>query len=60
MPTLTIKHEIKHTKSGIVLVASKRTSVVDITGIYDDGSVRTKSGDVWKARKLDNGNYETV
>jgi hypothetical protein len=61
MATLTIKHDLKRTKNGdVVLVKASRTQVVDIVAVYADGSVRTKSGDVWLARKLESGNYETT
>lgn len=60
MATLTIKHDIKHTKNCIQFVKARRETVVDVTAVYVGGDVRTRSGDVWAAKQLPNGNFETV
>lgn len=57
---LFLKHMIKRTKNGVHIVKSNSTSVEQITGVYEGGSVRTKSGDIWAAKRLPDGNYESV
>lgn len=60
MATLTIKHEIKHTKNGVQLVKARRDTVEQVTAVYVGGDVRTRSGDVWAAKQLADGNFETI
>lgn len=61
MASLTIKHDVQRRKDGsVILVKAKRNTEVEVVAVYSDGSVRTKSGDVWYAKKLDNGNFETT
>lgn len=60
MATLFIKHALKRDKHGVRLVATKQTSTATITAVYEGGEVRVASGDVWAAKQLPNGNYETI
>jgi hypothetical protein len=59
MTTLRINHEVRQTKSGVVLVRAKHPVTEQVVAVYDDGSVRTKSGDVWAAKKIGDS-YVTV
>lgn len=59
MTTIRINHEVRQTKSGVVLVRRKHPVDEQVVAVYDDGSVRTQSGDVWAAKKIGD-QYVTV
>lgn len=58
---LTIKHDFTVQRNGTVkYTKAARVQVVEVTAVYEGGSVRTKSGDVWAAKHLGDGKFETV
>lgn len=58
---LTIKHDFSVQRDGTVKYSkASRVTVVEVTGVYDNGAVRTRSGDVWAAKHLGDGKFETV
>jgi hypothetical protein len=64
MSTVTIKHEVRLSKSGVsTLVRARHPSTEQVTAVYvpESGalSVRTKSGDIWNVKQIGD-NYETV
>lgn len=63
MPTLHIKHVVSFDKNGKAKwhANPRKNDVVSVAAEYAaDGRVRTTSGDVYKAKKLANGHFETV
>lgn len=63
MTTLHIKHVVSFDKNGKTKWFSnpRKNDVVEVMAEYAaDGRVRTTSGDVYAAKKLPNGNFETV
>jgi hypothetical protein len=63
MSTLHIKHVVTFDKNGKAkfLPNGRKNDVVQVVAEYAaDQRVRTASGDVYKAKKLPSGNFETV
>lgn len=63
MTTLHIKHVVSFDKNGKAKWHSnpRKNDFVEVMAEYAaDGRVRTTSGDVYKAKKLPNGMFETV
>ncbi len=63
MTTLHIKHSITFDKKGNIRFVpnSRKQDFVEVVAFYQaDGRVRTKSGDVYAAKLLPTGNFETV
>jgi hypothetical protein len=64
MSTVTIKHEVRLSKSGVsTLVRARHPATEQVTAVYvpDQGvlTVRTGSGDLWSVKKIGD-NYETI
>lgn len=63
MATLHIKHVVTFDKNGKAKwhTNPRKNDVVEVFAEYAaDGRVRTTSGDVYRAKKLANGSFETV
>lgn len=63
MTTLHIKHVVTFDKKGNIRFVpnSRKQDFVEVVAEYAaDGRVRTKSGDVFAAKRLADGNFETV
>jgi hypothetical protein len=63
MTTLTIKHVAHFDKTGRVTFRpnTRKNDTVEVVAFYPvDSRVRTKSGDVYAAKLLPNGHFETV
>lgn len=60
---LTIKHQVKRSKSGEVLGlhrADGKGVQAKITAVFMDGSVRTGNSDQWEVRPGTVGHWETI
>jgi hypothetical protein len=42
------------------MITTKRTSVRDVIAIYDDGTIKDSSGEVWVVEKMGNGDFKAV